>query len=113
LDTVGTDFAGRNYGYPIYEGACLHGSETRCPTSSDSTFVEPFHWYAHRGTEDGGCVSGAVSLWSNMIKSLICKIIYGADPGDCSIRFMSQPSYSGRPSTNFCLRILYSRKYTH
>jgi hypothetical protein len=62
LDIVGTEFAGRNYGYPMHEGVCWHGSGTRCPTPSDSTIVEPFHWYAHRGTEDGGCVSGTVRL---------------------------------------------------
>mmetsp|Transcript_44369 Transcript_44369/g.107295 ORF Transcript_44369/g.107295 Transcript_44369/m.107295 type:complete len:1184 (-) Transcript_44369:345-3896(-) len=59
MNYAGTDYAGKNYGYPILEGVCEHGSARRCPLPGERDFEDPFHWYAHRSTENGGCVSGA------------------------------------------------------
>merc|ERR1740139_969693 len=59
LDWGGDDFRGRNYGYPIHEGPCLHGHSNRCQLPGDKNILEPFHWYAHRSMQEGGCISGA------------------------------------------------------
>ncbi|KAG7338991.1 PKD domain containing protein [Nitzschia inconspicua] len=81
LNTVGTDFAGRNYGFPIHEGVCSHGSETRCAPPTDSNIVEPFHWYAHKSTDDGGCVSGSVHVpndlkWPSKYKFFFAEFVF-------------------------------------
>jgi len=63
----GTDFAGMNYGWPMYEGPCRFGSTTECPlydANADSSieeyerFVKPLYYYEHRSEREGGCVSG-------------------------------------------------------
>mmetsp|Transcript_20030 Transcript_20030/g.21475 ORF Transcript_20030/g.21475 Transcript_20030/m.21475 type:complete len:1023 (+) Transcript_20030:179-3247(+) len=62
LDWGGDDFRGRNYGYPIHEGPCLHGHSNRCQLPGDKNILEPFHWYAHRSMQEGGCISGATTV---------------------------------------------------
>mmetsp|Transcript_3370 Transcript_3370/g.3560 ORF Transcript_3370/g.3560 Transcript_3370/m.3560 type:complete len:1048 (+) Transcript_3370:95-3238(+) len=62
LDWGGDDFRGRNYGYPIHEGPCLHGHSNRCQLPGDKNILEPFHWYAHRSIQEGGCISGATTV---------------------------------------------------
>jgi aldose sugar dehydrogenase len=42
LSYAGTDFAGVNYGYPLYEGPCIRHSDTDCPIPDDPTFLDPF-----------------------------------------------------------------------
>jgi PKD repeat protein len=111
LDFVGTDFAGKNYGYPMNEGVCWHGSATRCPTPTDSNLIEPFHWYAHLGTDEGGCVSGSVHVpeslgWPSQYKFLfgdfIFKEIYSLteDP-DSGCRSCRPPTSGYRNETFF------------
>jgi len=66
LDWGGDDFRGRNYGYPIHEGPCLHGHSNRCQLPGDKNILEPFHWYEHRDLREGGCVSGAAIVPNNV-----------------------------------------------
>ena len=40
----GTDFAGKDYGWPKREGPCERG-KSNCSANPD--FVEPIHWYSH------------------------------------------------------------------
>jgi glucose/arabinose dehydrogenase len=42
LNYAGTDYAGMNYGYKIYEGPCMRHSDSDCPIPEDPTFVDPF-----------------------------------------------------------------------
>jgi hypothetical protein len=81
LSWAGTDFAGRNYGYPKHEGPCLHGTSDQCELPNDINVLEPFHWYAHRQTKEGGCVSGSVfvpedSGWPSEYKFLFADFIF-------------------------------------
>jgi len=65
LSWAGTEFAGRNYGYPTHEGPCVHGYSDRCQLPDDQNILEPFHWYAHRRLKEGGCVAGSVFVPEN------------------------------------------------
>ena len=81
LSWAGTDFAGRNYGYPKHEGPCLHGKSNNCPLPDGRNTLEPFHWYAHRRLQEGGCVSGAVIVpndlrWPKEYKFLFADFIF-------------------------------------
>jgi Glucose / Sorbosone dehydrogenase/PKD domain len=63
----GTDYAGRNYGWPTYEGVCKADSTVNCPKVEDSNMVEPYHWYMHRDRRYstffyGACITAAVSI---------------------------------------------------
>ena len=73
--------SGRNYGYPEYEGPCLHGTSHRCQLPGNKNMLEPFHWYAHRKTKEGGCVSGAAIVpnnlgWPSQYKFLFADFIF-------------------------------------
>mmetsp|Transcript_15652 Transcript_15652/g.32042 ORF Transcript_15652/g.32042 Transcript_15652/m.32042 type:complete len:898 (+) Transcript_15652:150-2843(+) len=81
LSWAGTDYAGRNYGYPIREGPCLHGYSNRCQLPWDKNYLEPFHWYAHRRTREGGCVTGSVYVpeeigWPSKYKFMFADFIF-------------------------------------
>ncbi|KAL3922443.1 MAG: hypothetical protein SGILL_002205 [Bacillariaceae sp.] len=111
LDFAGTDYAGKNYGYPMREGVCWHGSATRCPTPDDENIQEPFHYYAHVSTDDGGCVSGSVhvpnslnwpSKYSFLFGDFVFKEIYSLieDP-DSGCRSCQPPTSGYRNETFF------------
>ena len=71
LNYAGSDYAGANYGFGIYEGPCRRGNQSVC--LQDEGFVEPFHYYQHREGGDG-CVAGSVfvpkGLWPDEYKFL-------------------------------------------
>lgn len=63
----GTDFAGRNYGWPTFEGPCRFGSTDTCPlyaadaASSVQGYdnqVKPLYYYEHRSEREGGAITG-------------------------------------------------------
>jgi glucose/arabinose dehydrogenase len=75
----GTDYAGRNYGWPLAEGVCRPGSLDNCPVLDDPNIVEPFHYYAHRdkrvyNVTQGGCITGGAfvpeGVWPRQYKYL-------------------------------------------
>eukprot|EP00536_Pseudo-nitzschia_multiseries_P017793 jgi/Psemu1/264514/estExt_Genewise1Plus.C_18160001 len=81
ISWAGTAYAGRNYGYPTHEGPCLHGYSYRCQLPGSKNILEPFHWYAHRKLEEGGCVTGSVfvpedSGWPSKYKFLFADFIF-------------------------------------
>mmetsp|Transcript_32376 Transcript_32376/g.76145 ORF Transcript_32376/g.76145 Transcript_32376/m.76145 type:complete len:907 (-) Transcript_32376:1135-3855(-) len=81
INWAGTDYAGRNYGYPKHEGPCLHGHSNRCQLPSDNNVLEPFHWYSHRKIQEGGCVSASVfvpedSGWPSHYTMLFADFIF-------------------------------------
>ena len=63
LSYGGTDYIGKNYGWAINEGPCERNSITVCPlpTANDT---DPFYYYQH--DKDGGAVTGAVFVPSNI-----------------------------------------------
>jgi PKD repeat protein len=76
----GTDHAGKNYEWPLSEGVCQQGSLDYCPISDDPTHQEPFHYYSHRNTEEGGCITGAVfvpeGIWPSEYQFLLIDYIF-------------------------------------
>ncbi len=80
LSICGTDYAGRNYGWPNWEGPCRESSLTNCPVPNDESAVEPYHYYEHRSTREGGAVAGSVfvppNLWPPEYKFLFIDFIF-------------------------------------
>ena len=83
LNWAGTDYAGKNYGYPDREGPCRHGTSDDCLPGANTTadYQEPFHWYAHRRRREGGCVAGSVAVpesagWPPEHKLLVADFIF-------------------------------------
>jgi glucose/arabinose dehydrogenase len=82
----GTDFAGMNYGWPIYEGPCKFGSTTECPLYSSTTdannvnMVKPLYYYEHRSEREGGCVAGGAfvpnGIWPTEYNYLYTDFIF-------------------------------------
>jgi PKD repeat protein len=82
----GTDFAGMNYGWPIYEGPCKFGSTTECPLYASETnainvnMVKPLYYYEHRSEREGGCIAGGAfvptGIWPTEYKYLYTDFIF-------------------------------------
>jgi len=57
----GTDYAGKNYGWPTLEGPCSYNSVDRCAIAdSSSQYQDPYFWYQHNDAEEGCAVGIAV-----------------------------------------------------
>jgi hypothetical protein len=55
LSWGGTDYKGKDYGWPKFEGPCQPGKLDQCsPPSATSNLVDPYHYYEHKSIEDGG-----------------------------------------------------------
>ena len=80
LSIGGTDYAGRNYGWPNWEGPCRESSFTNCSVPNDESIEEPYHYYEHRSMQEGGAVAGSVfvppGLWPSKYKFLFIDFIY-------------------------------------
>lgn len=80
ISVGGTDYAGRNYEWPLSEGVCRKGSLEDCPVSDNLNHQEPIHYYAHRSTEEGGCITGATfvpeGIWPSKYKFLFIDYIF-------------------------------------
>ncbi len=80
LSFCGTDYAGLNYGWPHWEGPCRESSLTNCPIPNDDSAVEPYHYYEHRSTREGGAVAGSVfvppGVWPDKYKFLFIDFIF-------------------------------------
>jgi len=79
LSHGGTDYAGKNYGWKLYEGTCLRHSSQECPISEDPDILEPFYSYLHR-SDGSGCVSGAAfvpkGIWPEEYTFLFADFTY-------------------------------------
>jgi PKD repeat protein len=69
----GTQFKGRNYGWPDTEGPCDRGSIDDCPVPTGNG-IDPYYYYRHVSTK-GASVVGAVhvppNLWPAEYKTLL------------------------------------------
>jgi glucose/arabinose dehydrogenase len=53
----GSDYSGKNYGWPDYEGPCVPATSNDCPIPNstdieDSNRIDPFHYYEHQSEEN-------------------------------------------------------------
>ena len=82
ISIAGTDYKGKNYGWPAWEGPCSRNSLTDCPLppDNDSTIIEPFHYYEHRSLQEGGCVGGSTfvpeGIWPSKYQFLFIDFIF-------------------------------------
>jgi len=80
LSIGGTDYAARNYGWPDWEGPCRESSLTNCPIPNDNFAMEPYHYYQHRSTREGGAVAGSVfvppGIWPSEYSFLFIDFIF-------------------------------------
>lgn len=80
LSIGGTGYAGKNYGWPNWEGPCRESSLSNCPIPNDESAVEPYHYYQHRSTREGGAVAGSAfvppDLWPSEYTFLFIDFIF-------------------------------------
>lgn len=77
----GSDFKGVDYGWPQLEGPCKPGTLNECEAAPEgSNLVQPFHFYEHISTENGGCVAGSTfvpeNVWPDEFKFLFIDFIF-------------------------------------
>jgi PKD repeat protein len=79
INEAGTDYAGKNYGWPLYEGPCERGSTTDC-AEPDTRFVDPSYYYVHRSRRGGGAVVGSAfvpqGIWPSQYNYLFIDFIF-------------------------------------
>jgi glucose/arabinose dehydrogenase len=75
----GTDFAGTNYGWPTMEGPCNTGTIRDCPVPGKGV-TDPFYYYMHTKSEEGGAVVGGAfvpaGLWPSEYKYLFIDYVF-------------------------------------
>jgi PKD repeat protein len=80
INEAGTDHAGKNYGWPIYEGPCEIGSTTDCPVPNPTFITDPVYYYEHRTVREGGAITGSVfvpdGVWPSQYKFLFIDFIF-------------------------------------
>lgn len=80
LNIGGTDFPGRNYGWPNWEGPCRESSATNCPVPSSIFAMEPYHYYEHRSIREGAAIAGSAfvppGIWPSKYKFLFIDFIF-------------------------------------
>jgi len=76
----GSDYEGKNYGWPDWEGPCRQNSISDCPIADEKFVVEPFHYYQHRSIREGGAAAGSAivppNLWPPQYKFLFIDFIF-------------------------------------
>ena len=65
ISEAGTDFPGKNYGWPMYEGPCKFGQTQDCPlldpnsnVQNRENFHQPLYYYQHEQEREGGAITG-------------------------------------------------------
>jgi glucose/arabinose dehydrogenase/PKD repeat protein len=87
ISEAGTDFAGKNYGWPRYEGPCKFGKTDDCPLYDPSSniekrdqYVEPLYYYEHEQDREGGCIAGGAfvpeGIWPAEYKYVYADFIF-------------------------------------
>jgi len=80
LNIGGTDYPGRNYGWPNWEGPCRESSATNCPVPSSISAMEPYHYYEHRSIREGAAIAGSAfvppGIWPSKYKFLFIDFIF-------------------------------------
>lgn len=111
ISEAGTDFAGKNYGWPHYEGPCKFGKTDDCPLYNPSANIlkrelyhEPLYYYEHEKDREGGCITGGAfvpeGIWPAKYKYLYADFIFHSifnlmdDPeNECSMCLPPVPKY--------------------
>lgn len=74
IHEAGMDYAGKNYGWPTYEGPCLQVSSRDCPVPDSNDIVDPVYYYQHKTKRGGGAITGSAFvpeiLWPSDYKFL-------------------------------------------
>lgn len=87
ISEAGTDFAGKNYGWPHYEGPCKFGKTDDCPLYDPSSDIidrelyhEPLYYYEHQKDREGGCIAGGAfvpeGIWPAEYKYVYADFIF-------------------------------------
>ncbi len=87
ISEAGTDFAGKNYGWPHYEGPCKFGKTDDCPLYDPSSTIlnrelyhEPLYYYQHQKDREGGCIAGGAfvpeGIWPAEYKYVYADFIF-------------------------------------
>jgi glucose/arabinose dehydrogenase/PKD repeat protein len=80
LSTSGSAYAGKDYGWPTYEGPCIKGSTTNCPAQGSNN-VEPLYYWEHLPGIQGGATTGVVfvpnGVWPPRYKFLYVDYVFG------------------------------------
>jgi len=87
ISEAGTDFAGKNYGWPTYEGPCKFGQTGDCPLYNPSSNVlnrgqyhNPLYYYQHVSEREGGCIAGGAfvptGIWPADYKYVYADFIF-------------------------------------
>ena len=80
LSLAGTSYAGKNYGWPTFEGPCYKGERNDCPPQGPNN-VEPFNYWEHIPGIQGGATTGAAfvpnGLWPENYKFLYADYVFG------------------------------------
>eukprot|EP00536_Pseudo-nitzschia_multiseries_P018304 jgi/Psemu1/55010/gm1.55010_g len=87
ISEAGTDFAGKNYGWPTYEGPCKFGQTGDCPLYNPSSNVlnreqhhKPLYYYEHVSEREGGCIAGGAfvpeGIWPAEYKYVYADFIF-------------------------------------
>lgn len=111
ISEAGTDFAGKNYGWPQYEGPCKFGKTNDCPLYDPSSNVlrreqyhNPLYYYEHEKDREGGCIAGGAfipeGIWPAEYKYVYADFIFHSifnlveDPeNECSSCLPPIPKY--------------------
>lgn len=77
----GDNYTGVNYGWPMFEGPCIRGTNDKGCLDGDQSYVEPYHYYHHTDLEEGGCVVGSAyvpigSGWPDKYQYLFIDFIF-------------------------------------
>ena len=79
ISVGGTGYAKANYGWPSREGPCKRGDTSDCAALSE--YLDPFYYYQHLKTDEGGAVTGSVfvpdGLWPSEYKFLFIDFVFG------------------------------------
>mmetsp|Transcript_22440 Transcript_22440/g.62495 ORF Transcript_22440/g.62495 Transcript_22440/m.62495 type:complete len:867 (-) Transcript_22440:179-2779(-) len=89
ISEAGTDFAGKNYGWPTYEGPCKFGQTEDCPLYNPTSNVlnresyhNPLYYYEHITEREGGCIAGGAfvpeGIWPSEYKYVYADFIFHA-----------------------------------
>jgi len=111
ISEAGTDFAGKNYGWPQYEGPCKFGKTGDCPLYDSSSIVlkreqynNPLYYYEHMADREGGCITGGAfvpeGIWPAEYKYIYADFIFHSiynlveDPdNECTTCLPPRPKY--------------------
>jgi len=87
ISEAGTDFVGRNYGWPQYEGPCKFNRRDDCPLYQSTSNIKdreqyqnPLYYYEHSKDREGGCITGGTfvpeGIWPAEYKYVYADFIF-------------------------------------